>query len=320
MLKDLFQQQKIGIDAFFAAVDHVQMQAVLDLLYSCKGTIFLSGVGKSGHIAQKIAATFISTGTKALFLSPSQALHGDIGAVSQSDVILLFSKSGESRELIDLIPHLKKRGAIAVAVISKQFSRLEKLSDFSVFLPVHKELCPFDLAPTTSTVIQLLFGDCLAVALMKMKNFSMDDFALNHPAGLIGRKTNFRVSDIMLKDAAIPICRKGTILIDLLHQLSSKKCGCLLVCDEQEMLQGIFTDGDLRRAIEIHGPNALQLPIEIFMSAFAKTIGPDRFLAEAMQQMEEDPTRLITVLPVVDRGKVVGLLRMHDILQVGLRD
>lgn len=318
MLKDLFLEQKNSLDAFFASIDIAQVQAVLEKLCACKGTVFLSGVGKSGHIAQKIAATFVSTGTKAAFLSPVHALHGDIGLVANGDLILFFSKSGESQELVELIPHVKKRGAYAIAVVSHLYSRLAKMADLSVFLPVGKELCPFDLAPTTSTVVQLLFGDCLAVALMRIKNFTLTDFASNHPAGLLGRKATLAVSDVMLKGEAIPICHIGDILIDLLHCLSAKRCGCLLVCNREGNLRGIFTDGDLRRSIENHGPGALHLPIETLMSSTPKIIAPDRLLIEAMQRMEEDPSRPVTVLPVIEKEQVVGLLRMHDILQVGL--
>jgi arabinose-5-phosphate isomerase len=242
-------------------------------------------------------------------------LHGDIGFVSPGDVFLCFSKSGESQELLELIPHIRKKGAFAIGIVSHPDSRLSKACELSVFLPIQRELCPFDLAPTTSAAAQLIFGDCLAIALMKAKNFSLADFAANHPSGFLGRKITLKVSDLMLKGKAIPICQPGDPLIQVLHELSSKCCGCLLVVDGEQHLQGIFTDGDLRRAIESKGPDALQMPLVSLMTRSPKMISADCLVMQAMQRMEEDPAHPVTVLPVVENHKVLGLLRMHDILQ-----
>jgi arabinose-5-phosphate isomerase len=315
MLKTLFADQRQYLNQFFDSIDHAQTQKVFDKLLDCKGVIILSGVGKSGHIAEKISTTFLSTGTRSFYLSAANALHGDVGFVSSQDVFLCFSKSGGSQELIDLLPHVQKKGASTIAVVSTPNSKLAKISDLSIVLPIQREICPYDLAPTTSTAAQLIFGDCLAVGLMQIKKFTMGDFAANHPGGSLGRKITFTVAELMLKGADIPLCRPADALIDVLHELSLKRCGCLLVADEQRRLMGIFTDGDLRRAIQSEGPDALRKPILQLMTESPKSISPEKLAFEAVKIMEEDPARLITVLPVLERGKVVGLIRMHDILQ-----
>lgn len=315
MLKRLFADQRQYLNHFFDAIDHMQAEKVFNKLLACKGVIILSGVGKSGHIAEKIATTFLSTGTRAFFLSPANALHGDIGFVSPQDIFLILSKSGGSEELINLLPHVQKKGAATIAVVSQANSKLAKMSELSVILPIQREICPYDLAPTTSTAAQLIFGDCLAIALMQAKQFSITDFGANHPGGSLGRKITFKVSDLMLKGEEIPLCKPTDQLLDLLHELSLKRCGCLLVADEKNFLRGIFTDGDLRRAIQAKGPDALRLPISELMTTSPKSISPNQLAIEAVNKMEEDSARLITVLPVLEQGRVVGLIRIHDILQ-----
>jgi arabinose-5-phosphate isomerase len=319
MLQTLFEKQKKSIDYFFSRLDISSMEKVFKKVSSCKGVVILSGVGKSGHIAQKISATMVSTGTKSSFLCPSHAVHGDLGFVSQNDLFLMFSKSGESQELIDLLPYVQRKGAFVIGVVSEKNSRLAKASDMAMILPVEQELCPFDLAPTVSTAVQLLFGDCLAIALMQEKRFSIEDFALNHPAGLLGRKITMKVFDLMLKEHELPICKPEDLLMDTLHELSAKKCGCLLVCDQNQRLMGIFTDGDLRRAIQAKGAEALQRKMSELMTAFPLVVAPHLLVFEAMRQMEIDSSRLVTALPVVENERVIGLLRMHDIVQAGLK-
>lgn len=315
MLKLLLSQQREVLNHFFDQMNEAQAQIVLQMLVDCQGVVICSGVGKSGHVAEKIAATFTSTGTRAVFLNPSHALHGDIGFVKPEDLILFFSKSGQSKELIDLIPFIRKKGAKIIAIVSQKDSKLSELCDFSLFLPVQKEICPFDLAPTCSSAIQMIFGDCLAIALSQTKNFALNDFALNHPAGLLGRKITMKVADLMLKKQEMPLCSPNDLLIDVLHELSSKKCGCLLAIDSNEDLQGIFTDGDLRRAIHKNGPQALRMTIAEVMTTSPKSIAPELRAIDAVKLMEENRARLITVLPVVSGQKLIGLIRMHDILQ-----
>jgi arabinose-5-phosphate isomerase len=315
MLKQLFEEQRQSLNRFLDAVDLEASQALLQKLIDCKGVVIFSGVGKSGHIAEKVAHTFSATGTRSSYLSTGNALHGDIGFVTPQDLWIAFSKSGASEELVQLLPHIKKRGAFTVAVVSKAQSKLAEQADLSVLLPVDRELCPYNLAPTTSTAAQLIFGDCLAVALMKAKQFSIEAFASNHPAGLIGRKISMTVADVMLKDNALPLSSPRETLLQMLHELSAKRCGCLLVVDEKKTLLGIFTDGDLRRALQNQGAQVLQAHLGDLIKKDPRTISPHHLALEAIQKMEENPASPITVLPVVEEGRVVGLVRMHDILQ-----
>jgi arabinose-5-phosphate isomerase len=318
MLRKLLEKQKESLDYFFETIDVSEVENAFRLFSECKGTIVFSGVGKSGLVAQKIAATFVSTGTRALFLCPTNALHGDLGILSADDLFVALSKSGESQELLDLIPSVKKKGAKILSIVSKPGSNLETAANAAVHLPIDYELCPFDLAPTTSAAIQMMFGDLLAVALMQQKKFTIADFADNHPAGLLGRKVNLRVSDLMFKGSAVPVCRPADKLIDQLHEFSVKRCGCLIVTDENEQLQGIFTDGDLRRSIQTKGPKALESTLAELMTFSPKSISLEKLAVDAVRVMEENPERLITVLPVLEGLKVVGLIRMHDIIQAGL--
>ncbi len=315
MLKMLFDDQRRYLNHFFDFLDIAAAEKILDKLRACKGIVIFSGVGKSGHIAEKVSATFLSTGTRSFFLAPSNALHGDIGFISQDDLFVCFSKSGGSQELLDLLPHVQKKGAATIAIVSALHSKLAKLCDLSVVLPIQREVCPYDLVPTTSTAVQLIFGDCLAIALMQAKNFSVGDFAANHPSGILGRKITLKVADLMLKEDAIPLCKPTDLLINVLYELSLKRCGCLLVADDRRILKGIFTDGDLRRAIQEEGPDALQMPMSQLMIHPPKSIASNFLAVEAVKRMEEDPTRLITVLPVLEEERVIGLIRMHDILQ-----
>jgi len=316
-MRILFETFRSHLNQFFDTVDAEKLSKVFEALLSCEGLIVISGVGKSGLIAQKIAATFVSTGTRTVFLDPTDALHGGIGILSSRDVFLALSKSGESEELLELIPFVRKKGAKIIAVVSDPTSRLAKASDLIAHLPVMKELCPFDLAPTTSTTIQLIFGDILAIALMKAKQFAASDFAMNHPAGFLGKKSTLKVADLMVKGNDLPLCRGKDLLIDVLHELTSKRSGCILVVDETSSLEGIFTDGDLRRAIFLKKEKALQMSMHSLMTKSPRTTSPQQLAIAALRKMEEEGP--VTVLPVIDKKQVTGLLRMHDILQSGLK-
>ncbi len=319
MLQELFDRQRSYIEHFFDAVDVATAEKIFEVLRDCKGTLCFTGIGKSGLVANKIAVTMISTGTKAQYISATNALHGDLGMVGEDDVIVLFSKSGESDELLNLVPFLRNKGATLVAVVSKAGNRLAKACHHSIALPVEQELCPFDLAPTTSTAIQMIFGDILTVALMRHKEFSLDQYALNHPAGRIGKRISLKVNDLMISGTRLPSCKNSDTLLDILGDLSAKGCGCVLVLDDDGLLLGIFTDGDLRRALQKYGPEVLQQPIGQIMTANPRTIEGEVLAWDAMQAMESDQNRAITVMPVVDRDrKVKGLIKMHDILQSGL--
>ncbi|MBB65786.1 MAG: KpsF/GutQ family sugar-phosphate isomerase [Waddliaceae bacterium] len=319
MLRKLFNAQQDYINYFFNNLDYEQVQKVFEIFLHCKGTVVITGVGKSGIIARKLAATMVSTGTRAQYLSPMDALHGDLGTVTEKDVFVMLSKSGASDELFNLIPAVRNKGATLVALVSNSKSRLSRECDISVNLPLQKELCPFDLAPTTSATLQLIFGDVLTVALMRAKEFSIDSYALNHPAGRIGKRISLKVQDLMVRGVALPTCAPNTKLMDAIVDYSDKRCGCVLVLNEQRKLLGIFTDGDLRRALQNHGDQIMELTISEMMTATPRSIGPRVLAWKAMQAMEEDQKHPITVMPVIEEDEtVVGLIKMHDIVQSGL--
>lgn len=318
-IKDFLDNQKQSLDYFFEHVEIEQIRLCVERLAKVKGTLFLTGVGKSGFIAQKITASLVSIGIKAHFLSPVDALHGDMGILDATDEVLIFSKSGESEELLNLIPFLRNKNVSITAIVCKEKNRLVLASNFSIYLPLDKELCPYDMIPTTSTELQLLFGDLLVVLLMEYKKTSLQTFAKNHPAGKLGKQLSIRVDDLMLKKKQLPLCHPNNTLMEILKELSEKKCGCILGVDENQILQGIFTDGDLRRALEKHGPNVFDLKMEDLLLKNPRTIEASQLACEAMQLMEADQNRPIMVLPVVDEeGKIQGLIKMHDILQAGL--
>lgn len=319
MLKKLLEDERRYLNYFFDRLDLESAEEILQLFYECQGIIFFTGIGKSEVMAQKIAATLTSTGTKALFLGSTNALHGDIGILSANDLFVILSKSGESEELLHLLPFIRNKGTKIISIVSNGSSRLTQASDYSITLPLEKELCPFDLAPTVSAQIQIIFGDLLTVGLMKLKNFSLNEYATNHPAGRIGRRVTTKVADLMISHAHAPICHPDDKLIDTLVTLSQKRCGCVLVADEERKLQGIFTDGDLSRALNSIGSTALDTSIRALMIPVPKFIAPDALAWEALQMMEADQKTPITVLPVTGPdSKILGLIKMHDIVQAGI--
>ncbi len=318
-IQELFHSYRKEVGDFFDQINLLEVRNVLDALKSCKGLLVFTGVGKSGLVAQKIAATLTSTGTRALFLSPLEALHGDIGVVSSDDIVIAISKSGEADELLDMIPFVRKKGAKVLAFVSNPQSRLAASADTILMLPVQKELCPFNLAPTVSTTVQMILGDVLAIALMQERSFSMDQYALNHPSGSIGKKMTLKVEDLMIEGEALPLAGPNNRVIDILFELSDKRAGCILVLDEEMKLLGIFTDGDLRRSLQTHGHNLLEMPLNHVMTKAPKSISPETLAWEALYMMEGSRKNPIMVLPVVDKeNRVLGLLKMHDILQSGL--
>lgn len=319
MLKELFQKEKTILSHFFDHIDLKASEKLLEILKQCTGMIIITGVGKSGLVAEKIALTLTSTGSRAFFLSPSNAMHGDIGIVSKDDVFLFISKSGESDELLQMVPFLRNRGVKLLAIVNNDNSRLSKACDHCVVLPLEKELCPHDLVPTTSSEVQMIFGDVLSIALMTQKNFGLLEYAKNHPAGKIGRRLTLRVRDLMLKDNDVPLCAPQDTLVNTLVELSNKKCGCVMIIDKDRSLMGIFTDGDLRRALQKHGSKALEKTMQELMTKTARFISSDDMASSALTLMEADQKRPITVLPVVnEKSQIVGLIKMHDIVQTGL--
>mmetsp|Transcript_42122 Transcript_42122/g.51132 ORF Transcript_42122/g.51132 Transcript_42122/m.51132 type:complete len:326 (-) Transcript_42122:321-1298(-) len=313
-LKNLFEEQHGFLDHFFAECDYSLIQTFCKAILDCKGTVFMTGVGKSGFIAQKISMTLVSTGTKSVFLSPTDALHGDIGIVSKEDLLVLFSKSGNTDELLNLIPYAKAKGATLIGIHSQLGCKLQKQCDMHVHLPLKRELCPFDLAPVTSTAIQMLFGDTCAVAIMQAKNLTMDQYAMNHPAGRIGKRLILKVCDVM-KKAELPQAKKEDTVLGQLTQLSSG-FGCLLICDANNKLEGCFTDGDLRRALSEKGSGMLQMTLGEVMTANPRTVEASSMAKAAMEMMEQEPK--VDFLPVVEGGELKGLITLHLLVAAGL--
>lgn len=260
-LLNLFKSQQKYLNFFFQNLDLSQTLAFTQTLLNAQGTIFLTGVGKSGFVAQKISQTLVSLGIRSGFLSPVDALHGDIGILSSTDLLIFFSKSGNTEELLRLVPCAKAKGAFLISVTSSESNLLVNVCDLNVHLPLERELCPFDLAPVTSTAIQMVFGDTVAIALMGAKNLSREEYAANHPAGRIGKSLIFKVKDVMKKQNELPVCKEGDLIMDQLVELTSKGCGCLLVIDDDYHLIGTFTDGDLRRTLKASGEGIFRLTV-----------------------------------------------------------
>ena len=311
-------KDKSGLDQWRKRVGEKAAEKIYRLILSCEGMLIFTGVGKSGIIAEKLAMTMISTGTKALYITPTNALHGDIGIMTDKDILICISKSGESNELLGMIPFAQKKGAKTMAWVSNSNSKLIEKCDEGISLPLNKELCPFDLAPTTSTAIQLIFGDVLSVALMKSKDFGLDQYALNHPAGQIGKKITLTVDDLMLQGDKLPICTPEDRLKDALVILTHKQCGCVLIMECENRVQGIFTDGDLRRAFQKDPATMLEKRMKDLMTRAFLRIEKGVLAFEALRMMQKDPKRRVMMMPVLDENNLIGLIRMHDIVQAGI--
>jgi arabinose-5-phosphate isomerase len=314
MLQKLFSEQKTYLDYFFKTLDLQKAEEIFNTFISCQGTIFFSGVGKSGIIAEKLAVTLVSIGVKAMYLPPTNALHGDLGCVSSQDLFVCLSKSGETKELLLLLPFVKQKKAQVISWVCAQESSLYKKADLAMHLPLQKELCPFDLVPTTSATVQLLFGDLLAVALMYKRSFTLHDYAQNHPAGLIGKKISYTVEDLMLTGDKIPRCLEDDLLKNVLPILSEKHCGCLIVVDKHHSVKGIFTDGDLRRALQSDKKPLLEAPMASLMTSSFISIEKHHYLQEALVRMQGLFNKKVNNLPVLEQGKLIGLLRIHDVI------
>ncbi len=292
------------LDASFA--DAVAM------VMACRGRVVVSGIGKSGHVARKIASTLASTGTPAFFVHPAEASHGDLGMVTRDDVFIGLSNSGESSELLAIMPVLKRQGAKLIAMTGSATSSLAVQADVHLYAGVEMEACPLNLAPTASTTVALALGDALAVALMRARGFTRDEFALSHPGGALGRRLLTMVSDVMRTEAAIPSVTERVSLMDAMMEMSRGGMGMTAVVDSARRVIAIFTDGDLRRAIE-KSVDLKGTPISQVMTLGPRTITPDRLAAEAVEIMERGK---VNQLLVVDgEGVLVGALNMHDLFR-----
>lgn len=300
-------------------LDPDQVDRTMEILTACKGKVVIVGVGKSGIIAQKIAATLTSTGTAALHLHPSDALHGGLGIVSQDDVVMVLSNSGETDEIIAMLPYLKHRGVPIVGILGNLNSTLARRCDALLDASVDQEACPLNQAPTTSTTVALALGDALAMTLMKQKGLTLDDFALNHPAGRLGKRLTLKVEDLMHSGADNPTIQAGATWVAVVQSISNGGLGAVNVIDESGHLTGIITDGDLRRAIQRRDHAALEgLKGEEIMTRDPVVVSSDTLAYDALRLME-DRSSQISVLPVVDDAQVcVGLIRLHDIVRSGL--
>ena len=281
-----------------------------------RGRVVVTGMGKSGHIARKIASTFASTGTPAFFMHPGEASHGDLGMITSQDVVVAISYSGETDEILGILPVIKRRGATVVAITGRPDSTLAQEADIHLDARVDKEACPMNLAPTASTTATLALGDALAVALLDARGFKSDDFAMHHPGGALGRKLLVHVSDIMRKGDMLPRSAPETLLPEAIIEMSRKGIGMTTVLAPDGRLLGIFTDGDLRRTLEKHD-NIKAIRVGDVMTANPRAIAPERLAAEAAQILQEHKLggRLVVLSP---EGLLVGALTFHDLLAAGV--
>lgn len=302
-----------GLQALQAAIDDglgTAFAKAVDTMRSARGRVIVTGLGKSGHVGQKIAATLASTGTPAFFVHPSEASHGDLGMITREDAILALSWSGETVELRNIITYSRRFAVPLIAITSRTDSALGKASDVVLQMPVAQEACPHGLAPTTSTAMQLAMGDCLAIALLEGRGFSAADFKIFHPGGQLGANLKY-VGDLMHKGDRLPLTSATTGMAEALVIMTEKSFGCLGVVDEAGRLAGIVTDGDLRRHM---GPKLLQATVADIMTRTPKTITPTTLVSAALQMVNHSA---ITALFVVEDGKPQGIIHIHDLLRVG---
>ncbi len=286
-----------------------------EMLLECSGRIVVSGMGKSGHIASKIAATLASTGSPAFFIHPAEASHGDLGMVKANDVFIAISYSGSSQELLLIMPMIKRMNVPIITLTGEKSSAMARLASVNLDVSVAREACPLGLAPTASTTATLAMGDALAISLLDARGFSMDDFANSHPGGALGRRLLLRVSDIMVTGDAIPKVLASTPLRDALVSMTQSGFGMTIVTDRHEQLLGVFTDGDLRRAID-QNIDLLTTPVSDAMTRGGKSLATETLAVEVLDLMEQYK---ITAMPVVDsRNRIVGAIKMHDLLASGV--
>lgn len=311
------------------AVIQTEAQAVLDLekridknfaeacrnLLACEGRIVVMGMGKSGHIGSKIAATLASTGTPAFFVHPGEANHGDLGMITRKDTALAISNSGETPEILNLLPLIKRLGIPLISLTGNPNSTIAKVATINLDIHVEKEACPLGLAPTSSTTAALVMGDALAIALLEARGFTSDDFALFHPGGSLGRRLLLRIDDIMHTGETIPVVHEDCLLDKALIEITQKRLGMTAIVGSDGLLRGIYTDGDLRRTLD-HGHDVHTTKISKVMTQNCITIPPKTLAAEALQIMEKHK---ITSLLVVDHSRIpMGVVHMHDLLRAGV--
>ena len=320
MLKHAQDVLRMEAEAILELVPRVDenFAAAVKLILDCQGRTVITGMGKSGLIGRKMAATLASTGTPSFYLHPAEGIHGDLGMVTESDVVIALSNSGETGEVLNILPSLRRIGAKIIAMVGKPDSTLGKNADVVLNVGVSKEACPLGLAPTSSTTAALAYGDALALALLKKHNFTASQFAIFHPGGSLGRKLLLTVGSIMHKGEENPTVLADTKVQDALVVITDKGLGAVSVVDADGVMQGVLTDGDIRRGLS-KGVDFLQRPVCELMTKSPKTITEDKLAAQALHLMESNKPKPITVLPVIDKdNKVIGLLHMTDLVRQGV--
>lgn len=312
---------KIEADAILSMMDRLdeRFEQAVDAIYACKGRVIVTGIGKSGLIARKIASTFASTGTPSFFVHPSEGIHGDLGMIVKEDLVLALSHSGETEELASILPLIKRQGNLLIAMTGYVNSSLAKRSDLVLDVQVQQEACPLGLAPTASTTASLAMGDALAVALLKKRGFKAEDFALFHPGGSLGKRLLVKVSDLMRVGDELPRIQVSDLMKDAICEITTKKLGVTTVVDQKGTFQGIITDGDLRRFFEKEmgqKNDPLSKKAGDVMTKHPKTIEEDALAAKALQVMEKYS---ITSMVIIDSSDVpIGIIHLHDILKAGV--
>jgi arabinose-5-phosphate isomerase len=312
LARQVLATEAAAIDALSARLGAAFVAAVA-MLFACEGRVVVSGIGKSGHIARKLAATLASTGTPAFFVHPAEASHGDLGMITPDDVVVMVSNSGETDELVTLTPHIKREGARMVAITGNEQSSLAQAADVHLDAAVDAEACPLGLAPTASTTAALALGDALALALLDARGFSAEDFARSHPGGTLGRRLLTRVSDVMRTGEALPVSDARATLAEAIVEMSRKGMGMTALVGDDARIVGIFTDGDLRRCLE-RVRDVAAVPVADVMTRHPRTIAPEALAGDCVELMERTPK--VSQLLVVDAaGRLVGALHLHDLFR-----
>ncbi len=295
-------------------LDEKELIRAINAIYNCKGRVIVTGMGKSGHIGKKIAATFSSTGTPSYFLHPAESTHGDSGIITKEDVIIAISNSGESQELLNLLPLLKRFGITIIAMTGNPNSTLGKASDIFIDISVEKEACPLGKAPTASTTVTLAIGDALAMCLLEKRGFTEEDFLIFHPSGALGKGFTYKVSDLM-RTKDLPVEDEYKLFTEVIETISEHKLGLALIVDKKGLLTGILTDGDIRRNL-IKYKDVSNLKVVDAMTKSPKTVKADSYAASALHLMEKYS---ITALPIINEvGKPIGVVHVHDLLKAGV--
>ncbi len=313
--KEVIRIEAEAVSNLMDSIDGEFVKAV-EVIFNCNGRVVLTGMGKSGLIARKIVATLNSTGTAAIYLHPTDALHGDLGMVRKEDVVILISKSGNTEEVLNLLPMLKRLKVTLIAMSGIKNSKLGRECDIFLNIDVKEEACPYDLAPTASTTATLAMGDALSIALLQMRNFTAEDFAFLHPGGSLGKRLSLEIKEIMIKGEHIPVVNENTSIKDVIWEITSKRLGITTVVGSDGFLAGVITDGDLRRLLE-RTLDIKDLSAKDIMTKNPKVMKPNYLASFALQQMEN--FKITAMIIVSEDSKPIGIIHLHDLINLGLR-